>query len=414
MSRAPGSGGLVVPAEMQKILDQPGFLPNSQGGSRLRDLYRISSAGFDPMLLSDFAKACFLGAFDVIKMVLERGEAPDLSGRETAHLHSYAALTLFGAQHTTSRPGSGFNHEATLRYLLEHGANPDTADILGFTPLHHACMAYTRPDFARVLLEHGANPNARDRFGSVPLMDALDNGAIDAIDVLMEFGARLDIKDADGNSPDSVFLTCGPKVTAVIQKWKRIRAGATNPTDQKACAVCSRTDVQLKWCARCHQTWYCSRECQRLDWPTHRQSCVPHTEDSTVTLKPIYDDNLAVTPMLAMLGRQAPKKNMFHGSKAPQIPPGTSKHMIVKVQVPFDLERRQPSAAEVGDLMVYDKKRTFVCRIRKMDNPAGYLRVSQAVRTRGVGGAKAYFSAELTSPDQLIIKVSEVLPEQAF
>ena len=29
----------------------------------------IASAGFDPMLLSDFAKACFLGAFDVIKMV---------------------------------------------------------------------------------------------------------------------------------------------------------------------------------------------------------------------------------------------------------------------------------------------------------------------------------------------------------
>jgi hypothetical protein len=38
-----------------------------------------------------------------------------------------------------------------------------------------------------------------------------------------------------------------------------------------------------------------------------------------------------------------------------------------------------------------------------MDNTAGYDRVSQVIRNQGVGGAKAYFTAEL------VVKVSEVL-----
>ena len=80
--------------------------------------------------------------------------------------------------------------------------------------------------------------------------------------------------------------------------------------------------------------------------------------------------------------------------------------MIIKVQVPL-----MPGFDE---FMVYDKKRDFVCRIKKQDNPEAYRRVEQVVRSQGVGGAKAYFSAEMKKPDELIVKVSEVLPEQTF
>lgn len=65
-------------------------------------------------------------------------------------------------------------------------------------------------------------------------------------------------------------------------------------------------------------------------------------------------------------------------------------------------------------LMVYNKKRDFVCMIMKHGNEAGYRRICDVIRTRGVGGMKAYFAAELKKEDELVVKVGEVLAEQPF
>lgn len=55
-----------------------------------------------------------------------------------------------------------------------------------------------------------------------------------------------------------------------------------------------------------------------------------------------------------------------------------------------------------------------MCAVRRSDGPTAYDRISNVIRTRGVGGAKAYFAAELKSKDELVVKVSEVLAEQPF
>ncbi|CDO75103.1 hypothetical protein BN946_scf185010.g28 [Trametes cinnabarina] len=370
----------------------------------------------------------FIGALDAVKERVESGRAPDLTGQETGYKYGYAALALFGAQRLEPNPRS--DHVGTLKYLLEHGAPPDVPDVVGYTALHHACMAYPRADIARILLEHGADPNWQDRFGDVALNGAFQNESLDAIEVLMEFGARLDIKDADDYTPGEFFIKCGPRVTAVVQKWKRKRAGESAPLDEKTCTVCRKGGVQLKWCARCHKTWYCSKECQsaprflrlslvapltlqaELDWPGHKLECISDSAESTVTLKPAYDGITALLPIAhttrQLLGHpveRQPARNT-RGAQVPRIPPGQTKKMIIKVQVPL--------SSLMSDLMVYDKKRSFVCQIRKADNPEGYRRVEQVVRTKGVAGAKAYFSAEMKSPDELVVKISEVLPEQAF
>ncbi len=92
------------------------------------------------------------------------------------------------------------------------------------------------------------------------------------------------------------------------------------------------------------------------------------------------------------------------------------KSIVIKVQVPFDAFSSRPLANVKldGDLLVYTKKRDFVCTIRRGDAPEEYDRISQVVKTKGVGGAKAYFAAELRGKTALIVKVSEVLAEQPF
>ncbi|KAH9847810.1 ankyrin [Lenzites betulinus] len=405
---------------MQRLLDQPGVLSVPRGGQTLRLLYRQNSMNFSPALLNDFAQACFIGALNEVKKA-KAGTAPDLQSQETPYKHGYLSWVLFGAQRLERRPGDRVDHLGTLKYLLERGAPPDMPDVAGYTVLHHCCMAYPRADFARILLEHGANADAQDKFGCVALMYAFQSNSIDASEVLLEFGARLDIADADGCTPDSFFIKCGPQVTAVVQKWKRKRAGVANPLDEKACVTCGKANGELKFCAKCHSTWYCSRECQKKHWPTHKRSCAPPGSDSTVTFKPFYSDELSGLIPLADAARMTfghpvlkqPTRNT-RAVQVPRIAPGETKKMIIKVQVPMDIVADAPSDMHVHDLLVYDKKRSFVCRVRKQDGVDAYMRLSNAVRTKGIMGAKAYFSAEMSSPDAVIVKVSEVLAEQAF
>ena len=39
-----------------------------------------------------------------------------------------------------------------------------------------------------------------------------------------------------------------------------------------ACNVCD-SETNLKRCARCKKVAYCSRNCQKKDWKTHREKC---------------------------------------------------------------------------------------------------------------------------------------------
>lgn len=37
------------------------------------------------------------------------------------------------------------------------------------------------------------------------------------------------------------------------------------------CRNTEKTVAEFKRCAACHQVWYCSKDCQKLDWRVHKQ-----------------------------------------------------------------------------------------------------------------------------------------------
>src|SRR5436190_8189952 len=44
-------------------------------------------------------------------------------------------------------------------------------------------------------------------------------------------------------------------------------------TEAAQCAGCTKTALNLKRCAKCQTTLYCSRECQKADWKQHKRVC---------------------------------------------------------------------------------------------------------------------------------------------
>jgi len=152
-------------------------------------------------------------------------------------------------------------------------------------------------------------------------------------------------------------------------------------------------------------------------WKEHKPNCNPFCAQTTVTLKPSYGG-----PMMSETISRADFTRQALGLATPATRPlrpgftkneAENKSMVIKIQVPVGLDN-SPISSALGELFVYNKKRDFVCTVARASNSAAYDAIVQIVRSRGVGGAKAYFAAELKNPDQLVVKISEVLAEQPF
>lgn len=409
----------MVPQEMRDILAQPGFLSIKNGAQKLKKLYAIHSSHFNPGLITAFGLACYLGDLDSVQKDIQAGIAPELSGWETPFQLSYPTLVVEGASALKRGTHEGPNpqHVEVLKLLLSSGAPPDIPDIVGLTALHHATMDANVPaELARVLLENGANVNHRDRYGAVPLQGASHSNHVAAVDVLMEFGADVNISDTDGVVPYEFALQCGPQVTAVVQKWLRKREGVEAPMEEKRCDNCkadaSGKGVKLKMCSACHTSWYCSSQCQRQHWKTHKPHCRPFSKSNTVTLIPSYSNHGHMAPMADLMRAftgVSPTVPEFTPT-LPAKPKLSSKSMIVKVQVPWS----PGSQRSVAPILIYNKKQDFKCSVLRSSDPAAYDRIQDVVRKRGVGGAKAYLMAELENPGKLVVKVDEILAEQPF
>ncbi|KII83747.1 hypothetical protein PLICRDRAFT_119077 [Plicaturopsis crispa FD-325 SS-3] len=415
---------------MQDIIDRrsSGYIGIAQGGERLRQLYQDESYHFDITHLSEFACACYFGLPDKVAEMVGKGIAPDLAGTESAFKFGYATLTVAGAQRVEPMGGATSDHAGVLKYLLAHGALPDTEDIVGLTALHHATMNHnSQLALSRVLLAGGADPNHRNIYGDPPLLGTFMTDQAGAADLLLEHGADYDLPDADGTTARALARNCGPRMSATLSRWIARRNGQpAQPMADKACDRCGKKQddspsaarVKLSVCSRCKARYYCSTACQRALWSSHKKVCQPFSADNVIALRPFYrqggqsvstSDFVRGAMGIPTAGPSTPHSD---SSRAPRKP--SSKPLVIKVQVPQPLPRMSAASVAAGDLLVYTEKRDFMCSVRRADGAAAYDRVADAVRFRSVSGAKAYFAAELESKDKLVVKVSELLADQPW
>ena len=129
------------------------------------------------------------GSAEPVRILLDAGADPRTS--RTATGEDVVNFMVFG--------GSPAAREA-MRLLLEHGADPNAVDPqTGETPLG---SVYNEPEIVRLLVEHGADIDRIQPLGVPAIVRLIGNREWESVLYLVEKGANLEVRNADGLSVD--------------------------------------------------------------------------------------------------------------------------------------------------------------------------------------------------------------------
>ena len=141
---------------------------------------------------------------------------------------------------------------ATMKLLVQRGADPNLPTLAGTTPLMAAAgvnwtvgQTYTESpqaliDAVNLCLELGADVNATNSMGLTALLGAANRGSNDIIELLVRRGAKLDVKDKEGRTPlrwaEGVFLASvgAERKPATIALLEKLNAESQKSTSAEA------------------------------------------------------------------------------------------------------------------------------------------------------------------------------------
>ena len=108
---------------------------------------------------------------------------------------SFLNPVLAGPMHNAAIDGD----LATMKHLLQKGADVNKKDYSNYTPLHHASY-YERPLIVEFLLANGAAVDPK-QVGRTPLHYACKEGSVKVVPILIRNKANVNAKDILGNTP---------------------------------------------------------------------------------------------------------------------------------------------------------------------------------------------------------------------
>ena len=162
----------------------------------MRVVREYMESGADPNVSADglvpLREACFHENIPMMKYLLEHGANPN--GRDpddnTSVLESYIHYCYKRV------------NTAVLRRLLRAGADPNLRNSNDMRPMFHWAILNNRKRLVSILLEYGADVNQRGDLhdGETPIMIAAYFADISIMEMLLKRGAEVNARDGEGHN----------------------------------------------------------------------------------------------------------------------------------------------------------------------------------------------------------------------
>lgn len=315
----------------------------------------------------------------------------------------------------------------SIKLLINAGVNINAKDFAGFTPLMHCFTCYgnhlTR-QLGEILMEAGANINEQNRIGATVLFEPTMSNNYEICKFLLDHGADPTIKEyTSGCSP---FSLC--KLYPSILSLYGSHITKLNTDKESKCARCSAAST--KRCGRCLKAFYCTKECQTVDWPVHRLHCKTASDvenqlkqQSTISDENnnLNDSNIAKLDLDKLkLGRSKDKYCSLVKMNSGEVSGGkVDRNSVIKAAADlnkvkkFILKIQAPLIGMREALIAYNKDRSL--QFRYTENFDKYDQIYKKIRTEGIMGAKGFFAAWINDGNtHLYIDVDEILPPESW
>jgi ankyrin repeat protein len=162
----------VDPLPLIKALLKKGADPNARAETiPYNGLYVFDGSWINFDGQTSFIRAALAGDVDVMRVLLESGADPNIRTVEGTSALMAASGMNWVANQSTYNHGEAAYLEA-IKLCLEHGADINAANSLGFTALH-AAAARAPESIIQLLVDSGARMDAKDIAGRTPLVFAL-------------------------------------------------------------------------------------------------------------------------------------------------------------------------------------------------------------------------------------------------
>ncbi|KAL6468508.1 hypothetical protein MHYP_G00220320 [Metynnis hypsauchen] len=201
---------------------------------------------------------------DLVKYYIAKGAVVDQLGGDLnstplhwairqGHLQMVIQLLRYGADPTLA-DGEGyrglhlavlFQHMPIAAYLMAKGQEVDVPDSNGQTPLMLAAQKIIGPEPTNFLLKCNASVNAVDKVNrNSPLHCAVLAGNVDAVHILLEAGASVDLQNANGHTPiDLAHQVHSPLLIHMLNVVQKERIKSSSP--------CLRVLLKYRVCVQC-------------------------------------------------------------------------------------------------------------------------------------------------------------------
>ena len=137
-------------------------------------------------------------AASVTSVASSTGAAKQEAYAPTGHYSKAPSAVVHGDLFEAAKAGD----TATIQGLLDQGANVNSTNKQGETPLHAAASA-DQSQVAMLLIQKGANVNSTTTGGWTPLHTAARFGATKVLTLLIAKGANVSAVNADGRTPEA-------------------------------------------------------------------------------------------------------------------------------------------------------------------------------------------------------------------